>query len=133
MMATFHSAFPMLACHELEASLRFYRDLLGFEVTYRFPTDGDGLFYALQLGGAGLGLGSTRFPPIHGRANDPRSGHVFELCVYTVDLDAAMTRLRDADVPVLVEPMQQPWGERIAYVTDPDDNPVMVATKANGT
>jgi lactoylglutathione lyase len=29
-------------------------------------------------------------------------------------------------VPILVEPAGQAWGERVAYVTDPDGNLVML-------
>jgi lactoylglutathione lyase len=29
---------------------------------------------------------------------------------------------------VLFAPADQPWGERMAYVADPDGNPVMICT-----
>jgi lactoylglutathione lyase len=31
----------------------------------------------------------------------------------------------------LQEPADMPWGERIAYVSDPDDNPVALAVAAS--
>ena len=43
-------------------------------------------------------------------------GHRFELCLHVDDVDAAVAALRAAGVPVLVEPADQPWGERMAYV-----------------
>lgn len=64
--------------------------------------------------------------PLHGKPLRPVSGHRFELCVYTDDVDAAVAELRDAGVPVLAEPADQPWEERLAYVEDPDGNPVMI-------
>ena len=30
-------------------------------------------------------------------------------------------------MPVLAEPEDMPWGERMAYVSDPDGNPVALA------
>ena len=36
-------------------------------------------------------------------------------------------RARSAEVPVLLPPTAQPWGERIAYLEDPDGNLVMLA------
>ena len=39
---------------------------------------------------------------------------------------ALTTELRAAGVPVLLEPADQPWGERLAYVEDPEGNPVMI-------
>jgi lactoylglutathione lyase len=41
--------------------------------------------------------------------------------VYVDDLDATIAKLRDR---LLREPQDMPWGERIAYVRDPDNNPV---------
>jgi lactoylglutathione lyase len=49
-----------------------------------------------------------------------------ELCVYVEDVDEMVTAARAAGVPVLLEPVDQPWGERIAYVEDPDGNLVML-------
>ena len=43
--------------------------------------------------------------------------------VGTDDVDAG---LRTRGVPVLAEPADQPWGERMAYVADPAGNPVML-------
>jgi len=36
------------------------------------------------------------------------------------DVDIAVTELRDAGVRVVAEPTDQPWGERVASVADPD-------------
>jgi lactoylglutathione lyase len=46
--------------------------------------------------------------------------------VYTDDVDQAVAELRQAGVPVLFEPTDQPWDERAAYVTDPDGNPILI-------
>lgn len=39
---------------------------------------------------------------------------------YTDDVDAAVADLRGAGVQVVAEPVDQPWGERVASVADPD-------------
>ncbi|MFD0745041.1 VOC family protein [Phytohabitans flavus] len=41
-----------------------------------------------------------------------------------------MDKLRAAGVKVLAEPTDQPWGERMATVADPDGNRVIIATRA---
>jgi lactoylglutathione lyase len=129
----FSSAFPILDCADLSASLRFYRDLLGFTATYRFPDDGEPEFVALELAdGSSIGLASSSSTSgnIHGlEPARPRTGHAFELCLYAEDTDAAVELLRSAGVPVLVEPADQPWGERLAYVADPDGNRVHVTSR----
>jgi len=42
------------------------------------------------------------------------------LWLYADDVDIAVTELRDAGVRVVAEPTDQPWGERVASVADPD-------------
>ncbi len=60
---------------------------------------------------------------------DPGGGRPFEVCVYAADADEAVAHLRAHGVPILVEPVDQPWGERMAYATDPDGTPVMIAAR----
>jgi lactoylglutathione lyase len=50
------------------------------------------------------------------------------VCVYTDDVDEAVTDLRRVGVPVLFEPTDQPGNERAAYVADPDGNPILIVT-----
>jgi lactoylglutathione lyase len=121
----FQEVFPILSVADLSRSRGFYRDLLGCEVTYRFPDDGEPVFVAVQLGPSSLGIGAN--PDATERAGEqrPEGGHPFELCVYTEDCDAAIERLRGHGVPVLDEPADQPWGERLVRVADPDGNRVI--------
>jgi lactoylglutathione lyase len=44
--------------------------------------------------------------------------------VYVDDLEAMLARLIEANVMVLCEAEDTPWGERIATVADPEGNPV---------
>jgi lactoylglutathione lyase len=122
--------FPMLSAEDVAASLAFYGDLLGGTEVYRFPDD-DPVFVALRLGDSELGIGGVTYRPIHGEAQRPAAGHRIELCVYVGDVDEAVEAARAAGVRVLLEPADQPWGERIAYVADPDGNLVML-TAATG-
>jgi lactoylglutathione lyase len=125
-MASFRPPFfPILYSDDLPRAIAFYRDLLGFSETFRFPDEGEPEFVALELGNAQVAIGRAT-DPLHGKPLRPVSGHRFELCVYTDDVDAAVARLREAGVAVLVEPADQPWQERLAYVEDPDGTPVMI-------
>ena len=47
--------------------------------------------------------------------------------VYVDDVDDAVEGLRATGAAVLREPADMPWGERVAYVSDPDGNPVALA------
>jgi lactoylglutathione lyase len=122
----FTTIFPILTTRDLRAALAFYRDLLGATVNYEFPgPDGEPGYVGLQLGSAHLGIG-----------RDPAavmgpSRHL-SLWVYAEDCDAAVARLRAAGVKIVEEPVDQPWGERVARVLDPDGNSVLVGQRLAG-
>lgn len=122
------SSFPMLSVADLDASLRFYGDMLGGHVAYRYPDDGPPEFVTLRIGDSELGLGRlTDQPTLHGRQLRPAAGHRIELCVYVTDIDTITDALAGTGATIVLAPSDQPWGERIAYVEDPDGNLVMLA------
>jgi lactoylglutathione lyase len=123
----------MLSVESLPAALRFYVELLGGEESYRFPPSGDAAFITLRLGASELGLGQLGDgPALHGQPLRPALGHRIELCLYVTDLDPLVGSLGAAGVPVLLEPSLQPWGERVAYVSDPDGNLVLLVEQEGG-
>jgi lactoylglutathione lyase len=122
----FQELFSILVTGDLTRALGFYRDLLGFEVSYQFPPDGEPAYVALDLGRSHLGIGADPAAAGDGPAPD---GRRFTLWVYADDCDAALEHLRGHGVRVLAEPADQPWGERMAEVADPDGNRVIVASR----
>ena len=128
MPVTVRAAFAILYCDDLPRALGFYRDLLGMEVGFAYPPEGEPGFVSLTLGDCELALADVRGQETgtHGLAVRPRGGQRFEVCLRVDDVDAAVAEWRGAGVPVLVEPTDQPWGERLAYVQDPEGNPVML-------
>jgi lactoylglutathione lyase len=117
----------MLSVESLGASLRFYEQLLGAERNYQFPDQGEPVFVTLRFGGSELGLGQLGSgPALHGQPQRPATGHRVELCLYVLELDRLVAALAQARVPILLSPTAQPWGERVAYVSDPDGNLVML-------
>jgi lactoylglutathione lyase len=118
----FDEVFPILSTPDLPRALGFYRDLLGGTVTYRFPPEGEPGYVALDLGSSHLGIGAQDQP---GELVNNR----ITLWVYAKDCDAAVDLLRAGGVRVVREPVDQPWGERMATVLDPDGNPVIVASR----
>jgi lactoylglutathione lyase len=121
--------FPMLSAADMPASLAFYGELLGGTEVYRFP-ENDPVFVTLRLGDSEIGIGGVAEAPVHGRPQRPATGHRVELCVYVDDVDEAVEAARVARAPVVLEPADQPWGERIAYIADPDGNLVMLTAEA---
>jgi lactoylglutathione lyase len=117
-----HSAFPILTTADLTAALGFYRDALGGVVSYQFPPSGEAAYVGVDLGSSHVGLAADT-----GSADSPTTNR-WSLWVYVDNCDACVTVLRDAGSPIVGEPADQPWGERIARVHDPDGNVVIIGS-----
>jgi lactoylglutathione lyase len=116
------SAFPILTTGDLERALGFYRDVLGGVVSYAFPPEGPPAYVGVDLGSSHLGIG-------HDTAVDLEAPQRIALWVYVADCDAAVAAVRAAGGTVLEEPVDQPWGERVARVADPDGNRIVVGAR----
>jgi len=127
----FRDPFPIFLTDDMAGITAFYRDLLGFTEAYRFPPSplDEPEFVVLSLGAAQFGFGRAGSIPLHGRMRSLETGNRVEVCVYTDNVDLAVAFLREEGVPVLFEPADQPWGERAAYVSDPDGNPVLIVAR----
>lgn len=117
------SAFPIITTPDLTRSLRFYVDLLGGEVSYRFPEEGPPAYVGLDLGSSHVGIGEDV-------EIDTEGAQRFSLWVYVDDCDATIAVLAAAGTPVLEQPKDQPWGERVARVEDPDGNVVILGSRS---
>ncbi len=100
----FATGFVNLYTADIEAGLRFYRDLLGFAETFRAPKEGVVEHVALRLGDFALGLGTVEAAKrVHGVDASPGSPAMV-VVVWTDDVDAAYERLASAGVPVVQPP-----------------------------
>ena len=111
------SFFPIITVADVGRSLEFYAGVLGLTPGYRWPPEGEGepQFVVVALGESALGLAQAE-------AGLGEAGDGFELCFYTEDVDVVVRQLRVNRIPVLREPEDMPWGERMAFVADPDGN-----------
>lgn len=126
----FTSALVNLYTTDIEAGIRFYGGLLGFEETFRTPREGTPEHVELRLGGFTLGLGSVEAARrVHGVEATPGSP-VLALVVWADDADAAFERLVAAGVPAVRQPRDSGNGNRTALVRDPDGNLVEIVAKA---
>jgi lactoylglutathione lyase len=118
-----------LYTRDIEAGLRFYRDLLGFAETFRTPAEGVPEHVELQLNGFTVGLGTVEAASrVHGVEAEP--GHpAMVLVIWTDDLDEAYAKLAAAGTPVLQEPHNTGNNNRNALLRDPDGNLVEIVAK----
>jgi lactoylglutathione lyase len=119
-------AFPVIFARSVEVSSAFYEGL-GFDRHFQLPPEGEPGYVGLRRDAHELAIVSREWPAQqYGAAVG--EGVRFELFVYVDDVDTEVQRLRTAGSEILCEPAEMPWGERVAYVTDPDGNPVALAT-----
>jgi catechol 2,3-dioxygenase-like lactoylglutathione lyase family enzyme len=122
---TIHASF--LPHTDPDASLAFYRDLLGFEVRQdvgyggmRWITVGPpgqpGTSIVLHPPGADPGITDDERRTI---AEMMAKGTYAGILLATADLDATFERLQAKGVEVVQEPIDQPYGVRDCAVRDP--------------
>lgn len=125
----FSDAFVNLYTDDIEAGLRFYRDLLGFAETFRTPRDGTPEHVELRLGGFTVGLGTVEAAKrVHDVEATPGSPAMV-LVVWTDDVDASYRDLVAAGVPALQPPHDTGNNNRNALLRDPDGNLVEIVAK----
>ena len=118
-------AFPVVYAHEVQPMVEFYEEL-GFSISLRVPEQGEAGYVTMVRDEAEMAIVDAEWPARQTSlemGTEPR----FEMFVYVDDLEGTVEALRSRGAPVLQEPTDQPWGERTAYVTDPEGNPVSLA------
>lgn len=108
---------PSLTVDDLEASIRFYTQALGFFVGERWTDKGVLKGVMLKAGVCGLGLSQDDWA----KGRDRTKGVGLSLwCQTAQDIDALAARIKAAGWPLAEEPKDQPWGGRSLSVDDPD-------------
>jgi lactoylglutathione lyase len=121
----FTEIFPIVSTADMGRALAFYRDQLGGVLAFEYPgPDGSPVYVGLDIGSSHLGIGLN---PSSVTAARPRP---MSLWLYADDCDQAIERLRAAGTTIVEEPADQPWGERVARVLDPDGNEVIIGQHA---
>jgi lactoylglutathione lyase len=125
----FADALINLYTRDIEAALRFYKDLLGLEETFRTPTVGTPEHVEFRIGGFTLGLGSVEAARrVHGI--DPQPGApAMALVLWTDDVDRVFDTLTAAGVPAVQAPHPTGNNNRNALLQDPDGNLVELVAK----
>lgn len=117
-------AFPVVYASDVERSAQFW-EMLGFRRHFQLPAEGEPGYVGLRSDSSVGELAVTSAEWAVDRYGlELGDGARFEMYVYVADLDGMVRQLADANVPILREPEDMPWGERIATVADPEGNPV---------
>ncbi len=110
--------YTVLVVEDLDRALAFYVDTMGLAVSHRAE------HYAQLVTGTTRLAFYTRaaMSETLGRALERPSEDApsFELGFKVEDVDAAWNELVEQGAPAAAPPRDRPWGQRTAYVRDPD-------------
>jgi len=118
--------YVILYVDSLEKTKRFYGELLGLELRNEF-----GSYIEYQTGSTILSMNTraggrevTQLPIPDGL----QKCNTFELGFVTEQVEELVERVREAGVPILLEPTEKPWGQKVAYIEDPDGHYIEICT-----
>ncbi len=116
-----------LTCKNVEESIRWYRDAVGFTVAMTFEHEGKVVGAVVTAGDIRIVLnqddGKLGWDRIKGQ------GFYLQINVASpADVDATAARIKAAGSALLNEPADRPWGARMFQFLDPDGFKLGVST-----
>ena len=106
-----------LTVNDLQKSVAWYRDVLGFTPGERWETNGGLRGLQMKAGACDIMLGQDDFA----KGRDRKKGEGFRLWVATAqDISAIAGQVKAKGWPLDREPSETPWGDWAFAVTDPD-------------
>ncbi|HEY6050214.1 MAG TPA: VOC family protein [Thermoanaerobaculia bacterium] len=119
------SATPSFTVGDLDASLAFYRDVLGFEVEETWKNDeGEVRGVSLKAGGVSFMIGQDDWK----KGRDRKKGEGFRIyCETKKRVDDLAKGIEARGGRLDQGPTDQPWGVRDITLTDPDGFKITLA------
>ncbi len=108
---------PSISCNDMEKSIAWYRDVLGFMVGERWEENGRLIGVQMKAGDCDLMLGQDDFA----KGRDRKKGEAMRLWLSTTqDLDDLAARVKAHHVALDHELQTLDWGDRAFAISDPD-------------
>ena len=119
-----------LLVNDMAGMIRFYRDVLGFEIKEAEDANNvylvkDGTLFLLYGRKDFEIMTSHRYNYINGL-----NGH-FEIALYVdtfEEVDSSFRHAVENGAEPVLEPMTEPWGQRTCYVADPEGNLIEIGS-----
>ncbi|HEX8172979.1 MAG TPA: VOC family protein [Thermoanaerobaculia bacterium] len=106
-----------LTVNDLEKSVAWYRDVLGFGIDRQHERDGKLMAVSLMAGNVRILLAQDD----GAKGSDRAKGAGFSLMITTPqNIDAVANRIKTHGGTLASEPADMPWGMRMFRVVDPD-------------
>jgi uncharacterized glyoxalase superfamily protein PhnB len=108
---------PSLTVNDLQASLAWYRDVLGFTVDETWDHDGTMSGVSLKAGNVFINLSQDDWA----KGRDRVKGEGVRIYLSTgQSIDEIAAGIKERGGKLLTEPADQPWGSRTFNLKDPD-------------
>ncbi len=111
------SITPFLTANDLQASIAWYRDVLGFSVAEEYKMNDKVMGVRMQAGAVQLMMGQDDFAKGRDRVKGVALRFYFQT---NQDIDELAAAVRERGGKLTQEPTDQPWGRRDFAVVDPD-------------
>jgi len=126
----FNKVTPNLVVRDLEMSIRFYRDVLGFSVSQTVPDKAPFIFAWMKRDEADIFL-NANMPPQPGEpdlyAGKTVGGGTMSLYLVMEGIDDLYARVQHEKVPIVIAMHKQFYGMREFAVHDPDGHLLIFA------
>ena len=119
-----------LLVEDMAKMIRFYRDVLGFEIK---EAEDSSNVYLVKDGTLFLLYPRKSFEKLTGRRYDyikGLNGH-FEIALYVdtfEEVDSAFANAVEKGAVPVLEPELEPWGQRTCYISDPEGNLIEIGS-----
>ena len=124
----FENGFVNIYTADLERSLTFYKEILGFRETFRTPVDRPD-HVELTLNGTAVALSTIAAAKSHQGIEAAPGAPAMCLVLWTQDLDRAYSHLVESGAAVVARPHDTGNNNRNASVRDPDGNLLEIVAK----
>lgn len=119
-----------LFVEDMPKMIRFYRDVLGFEIK---ESEDTGNVYLIKDGTLFLLYGRKDFEKMTSRKYEyvkGNNGH-FEIALYVdtfEEVDEEYKKAISKGAVSILEPTTEPWGQRTCYIADPEGNLIEIGS-----
>ncbi len=124
---------PRLVCNDGAAEIDFCVDTFdALELNRRLGPDGMMAHALLTIGGEMIMI-EGEWPTLSSRAPKPDGSSSVVIFVYVEDVDKTLERAVAKGATVIMQPQDQFWGDRIAWIMDPSGHVWTIATRIEET
>ena len=114
----YNSVTPYLVVDDAQRAIEFYAQAFGAEEKFRLPMGENRIGHAeIKIGDSFVML-ADEFPEMGHLGPNSRGGPTSSIVLYVEDVDAAYRQALSAGATSALEPTDQPYGDRSAWVND---------------